>query len=280
MFAAVVVLYNPNDSILENISSYIDSVSLIYIIDNSDFSNENIFSNVSFKNKLKYVFNNGNKGIAKALNIGCQFAIKDGMQWALTMDQDSKFLNLSVETISFVFKNDSNAALYYPNYIIEGQVYDKYISENNQPIIVMTSGNFLNLMIYEKVNGFEDELFIDYVDVDYCLKLKKYGYKIANLPAANLEHGLGQSTHKSFFSFKAIVTNHSSLRRYYITRNRLYVRKKYRNISDVFYQTEKRIFINDILKIILFEEHKFSKFKSIISGYSDYKKNIYGIYNK
>lgn len=280
MFAAVVVLYNPNDSILENISSYKDSVSLIYIIDNSDFSNENIFSNLSFKNKLKYVFNYGNKGIAKALNIGCHLAIKDGMQWALTMDQDSKFLNLSGEIISFVLKSDSNVALYYPSYIIEGQVYDKYIKENNQPIVVMTSGNFLNLVVYEKIDGFEDKLFIDYVDVDYCLKLKKYGYKIANLPGATLEHELGQSIHKSFFSLKAIVTNHSSLRRYYITRNRLYVRKKYRNISAVFYQTEKRIFINDILKIILFEEHKFSKFKSIIRGYLDYKRNKYGIYDK
>lgn len=279
MIAAVVILYNPNDSIISNITTYIDVVSYIYVIDNSDYSNENIFLDVPYSKKLKYVFNNGNQGIAQALNIGCKLAIKDGVKWIITMDQDSKFLNLKCEKFSTVFEN-SNVALYYPNYLIQGQMYDKYIKENNKPIVVMTSGNFLNLEVYEKVNGFEDKLFIDYVDVDYCLKLLQYGYKIENLPALTLEHELGESMHKSVFSFKAIVTNHSSLRRYYITRNRLYVKEKYRTISNAFYQTEKRIFINDILKIILFEEDKFSKFKSIIKGYSDFKNNRFGIYKK
>jgi rhamnosyltransferase len=280
MFAAVVVLYNPNESIITNISSYIDTVRCVYIIDNSDSSNEAIFSDVAFQNKVKYIFNNGNKGIATALNIGCQLAIEHGMQWALTMDQDSNFLNFNEKIISFVLNGDVKVALYYPNYIIEGQVYDKYIKENNEPIVVMTSGNLIDLKVYTELGGFEDQLFIDYVDIDYCLKLKKQGYKIANLPGANLNHELGQSEHKTFFSFKGIVTNHSSLRRYYITRNRLYVRKKYRSISKVFYKTETKVFINDLLKIILFEKDKVAKFKSIIKGYSDYKNNKFGIYSK
>jgi rhamnosyltransferase len=280
MFSAVVVLFNPNSLVISNISSFADSVACIYVIDNSSFSNENLFYNVSYKNKLKYVFNNENKGIATALNIGCQLAIEAGMEWVLTMDQDSTFLNFSSEVISFILNNDSKAALYYPNYIIEGQVYDKYIKEAKKPIVVMTSGNLINLSVYEKVLGFEDKLFIDYVDIDYCLKLKKLGYKIENLPMLKLKHELGQSFYKSFFSYKAIVTNHSSLRRYYITRNRLYVSKKYRKVSAVFYQAEKRIFINDILKIIFFEKNKFSKFKSVIRGYLDYKNNNYGIFKK
>lgn len=281
MLAAVVVLYNPKESVIENIISYLDCVEKIYVIDNSNFSNDSLFKFLHFANKLEYVFNDGNLGIAKALNIGCHMAMNDGIKWVLTMDQDSKFLNLDCQIINYITQSkDQRIALYYPNYLIEGVVYDRYIKENNEPIVVMTSGNFLNLIVYEELNGFEDKLFIDYVDIDYCLKLKKYGYKIAQLPKATLKHELGQSMHKSIFFFKAIVTNHSSLRRYYITRNRLYVKNKYRTISTVFYQSEKRIFINDILKIIIFEEDKFSKFKSIVRGYLDFKNNKYGIYNK
>lgn len=281
MIAAVVVLFNPDKNIVKNINSYIDFVEKIYLVDNSNFSNENLFKDLPFKHKLQYVLNNGNLGIAKALNIGCEFAVKHGMKWVLTMDQDSIFINLNDGIINQIYKmKDESVALYYPNYLIDGIIYDKYIKEKDNPIVAMTSGNLINLIIYEKVNGFEDKLFIDYVDVDYCLKLKKNGYKIQNLPAATLKHELGNSNYKSFFSFTVIVTNHSSLRRYYITRNRLYVTKKYRYISNVFYQTEKRVFINDILKIIFFEEDKFSKIKSIIKGYLDYKNNKYGIYKK
>lgn len=281
MVAAVVVLFNPDLDVVKNIISYVGCVEKVYIIDNSTFSNEDLFKAVPFKGALEYVFNNGNLGIAEALNIGCKLAIKAGMQWVLTMDQDSKFLNLDTNIISQVLNNeDSRVVLYYPNYLIDGIIYDKYIKENNEPIVVMTSGNFINLNAYQSLAGFEDKLFIDYVDIDYCLKIKAAGYRIALLPDATLKHELGQSEHVTFLSFNAMVTNHSSLRRYYITRNRLYVSKKYKTVSAVFTKTEKRIFINDLLKIILFEDHKISKMKSVFNGYIDYRNNKFGIYNQ
>ena len=281
MVAAVVVLYNPDTNIVDNISSYIDFVEKVYVVDNSNFSNENLFQALPLKDKIEYVFNRGNLGIAKALNIGCQLAIQQGVKWLLTMDQDSKFLNLDRTIIRQISKIEGDRiALYYPTYLIEGVVYDKYIEENNSPIVVMTSGNFINLNVYRSIGGFEDKLFIDYVDIDYCLKIKAAGYSIALLRDAILAHELGNSKHLTFLSIKAIVTNHSSLRRYYITRNRMYVYKKHKTVSTVFSQTEKRIFINDILKIIFFEDDKILKFKSIIKGYLDYRNNKFGVYIK
>lgn len=281
MIAAVVVLFNPDVDVVKNISSYVDCVEKVYIIDNSNFSNEHLFKGLPFQDSLEYVFNNGNLGIAKALNIGCDLAIQAGMRWVLTMDQDSIFLNLDSKIISPVLNTiDSRIVLYYPNVLLDGVVYDKYIMENNKPIIVMTSGNFINLKAYQAIGGFEDKLFIDYVDIDYCLKLKAAGFAITLLPDAYLAHELGQSKLISLLSLKAIITNHSSLRRYYITRNRLYVSKKYKTISAVFTKTEKRIFINDLLKILLFEDHKISKLKSVFRGYKDFKSNKFGIFNQ
>ena len=281
MVAAVVVLFNPDVDVATNMSSYIDCVDKVYIIDNSKFSNNSLFEALPFKHKLEYVFNNNNLGIAKALNIGCELAIQENMQWALTMDQDSKFLNLNASVVTEVLEREnSSVVLYYPNYLIGGIVYDKYVKENNEPIVVMTSGNFINLNAYQSLAGFDDKLFIDYVDIDYCLKLKAAGYKMALLPHATLVHELGNSKHVTFLSLKAIVTNHSSLRRYYITRNRLYICKKYKTVSAVFSKTEKRIFFNDILKIVLFEDDKISKLKSVINGYLDYRNNKFGMYNQ
>lgn len=279
MLSAVVVLYNPDDTILENIGSYFNWVNFIYIIDNSDKPNGHKFSDLG--HKIEYVFNNGNLGIAQALNIGCKMAVANGFEWIITMDQDSRFLNLTDNVKDLIANNaNKNIALYYPDYIIDGKLYDKSIKEDNEPIIVMTSGNIVNLKIHEKIGGFEEKLFIDYVDIEYCLKLKKEGYSIANLPDVLLEHELGDSKRTSFLFVKAIVTNHSSIRRYYITRNRLYVRNKYKDVSQTFAKIETRVFINDILKILMFESHKISKIKSIIKGYLDYRNNCFGIYTK
>lgn len=278
MFAAVVILYNPHNTIREILSSYINSIDMIYVIDNSEESNKNLFSERIDEAKCKYVFNGGNLGIAKALNVGCQMAINDGFKWVLTMDQDSSFLSFDKEEIASIIAGNANSkiALYYPTYIIGDTMYDKFLVENNEPIVVMTSGNIINLEVYSFVNGFEEKLFIDYVDTDYCLKLKAVGYKISHLSSLRLQHALGNSRYVKFLFINALVTNHSHIRRYYITRNRFYVMKKYRKISKIFFKSELKVFINELLKILFFESNKLLKIKSMIKGYVDFRNKIYG----
>jgi len=48
------------------------------------------------------------------------------------------------------------------------------------------------------------------------------------------------------------TTNHSPDRRYYITRNTLYVIKKYGEIFPEYVKWEKDIFLSDLKNIILF----------------------------
>lgn len=275
MFAAVVILYNPHNTIPEILKSYINNVDMIYLIDNSENCNENLLSTDL---KCKYISNGANLGIAKALNIGCQMAIEDGFKWVLTMDQDSSFLCFDKENIiSIITKNiDSKIALYYPIYVIGDRTYDKFLVENNEPIVVMTSGNIINMDVYSSVNGFDERLFIDYVDTDYCLKLKVAGYKISNLSGLKLQHALGNSMYVKFLFVKALVTNHSHIRRYYITRNRFFLMEKYKRKSKIFFKSESKTFINELMKILIFESNKLLKIKSMIKGYVDYKNKIYG----
>ena len=84
--AGVVVLYNPDDTYVDNINSYIDDIDLLYVIDNSDKKHD-----TPKNKKIKYIFNDDNIGVAKALNDACNLAIKDNYKWILTMDQDTKF---------------------------------------------------------------------------------------------------------------------------------------------------------------------------------------------
>lgn len=41
--AGVVVLYNPDQKVLDNISSYIDELDVLYLVDNSSVDNSKFF---------------------------------------------------------------------------------------------------------------------------------------------------------------------------------------------------------------------------------------------
>lgn len=274
MIAAVTILYNPQPDVGENIETYIEHVDKLYIIDNSDASQAQIIRRIKGAEKVVYIFNNENLGIATALNIGCKAALKDGFDWILTMDQDSKIVALK-KTFQEVITQNNITALYYPTYIINGAPYEYQILENEKPVVVMTSGNILNLEAYTAVGGFEDKLFIDYVDIDYCLKLKLNGYQIEELEGYKIAHELGKSKLKQNPFFKILLTNHPLIRRYYITRNKFYMLQTYKNIT-AFYDKEKYSLFKELVKILLFEDEKVQKLKIMYTAYEDFKMNKFG----
>ena len=140
----------------------------------------------------------------------------------------------------------------------------------------ITSGALTKAQIYKNVGGYDEKLFIDLVDHDYCLSLNKKGFKILQVDSAILIHNLGESVEKRVLGLKMIPTNHSPLRRYYMSRNRHYIWDKYKEDFPSWVLTDKRRFITENLKIILFEDKKIEKFKYINKGIKDYKNNIFG----
>jgi rhamnosyltransferase len=119
----------------------------------------------------------------------------------------------------------------------------------------MTSGS----LIRTGLGFFEEKLFIDSVDNEYCLRLRKNGYKIIRVNHAVLNHQLG-TLRKNWLGFSTIV--HPASRRYYITRNMFYVMSKY---------PEFRLFgikelLKSILLIILVENDKIKKLKAFFRG--------------
>lgn len=273
MICGVTVLYNPDKEVLENIKSYLKGLDKLYLIDNSEKENEELRNKfIEFSSKIEYIKMNGNEGIAKALNIAKNKAIEENFEWLLTMDQDSRFeKNAFFEMLDLVKKYfKENIAIFSPFHkIVNSILTDKEIEEKE---IVMTSGNLLNLKIAQKIGDFEEKFFIDEVDHDYCYRIKKQNYKIVVLNKIVLNHNLGNIKKYKFFS----VTNHNYIRRYYITRNKLYMIKKYSFLKNKYLKE----ILKDTVKIILVEKDKTKKLKMIYLGIRDFKKNITGKINE
>lgn len=272
--AGVTVLYDPDSSVEDNIASYIDDVDKLYIVDNSKADNSARFCG----DKLCYISNGENLGIAAALNIGAKRAIEDGFLWLLTMDQDSSFSKGSIPQLA-AFINESESpdkigivSPLHKTGIELGIAYERVDS----PDTVMTSGNIVNLGAYSAVGGFKDWMFIDAVDFDFCLNLRKHGYEILRLTYVELCHRVGDMIEGKFLSKTVYSLNHSPMRRYYIVRNRHYFYDMYKDDFPEYCKAELGRTLPEVIKLILFEKDKIKKLRAMHKGYRDYKKGIKG----
>ena len=205
IYSGIVVLYNPDaENVLENIKTFYGQLDYLFLVDNSERPNQSL---ISFCEKqesecdIQYIFQNGNFGIAHALNRGIKLAKQYESDWLLTMDQDSLFQRNSFrEYINCIEKFEgkkSEVALFTPYHKTKFDLLHKEFDFEYKKA-VMTSGNFLKLSVIESVGTFREDYFIDNVDHEFCLRLRKHGYKIVQINKIHLIHELGSITPKKF----------------------------------------------------------------------------------
>lgn len=286
---ACVILYNPKNEVFDNILTYIDYVESLIVVDNSLIKNNFLINKLidNFPNKLNYIDNKDNLGIATALNIACNEAKKLAFEWILTMDQDSSFINFEyyVECLNSV-RSYKDVALLSANTTRNAlrKLPQNLTLEYEEKSVVITSSSIINLKHFNEFLKFEDKLFIDMVDYDFCAKIKEKKLKILYFKDILVEHALGE-----IYLRKNLVTRkqkekieHNYQRVYYITRNSLYLAKKYGRIFPSefgFFKTLNILFIHEITKILLYEDNKIMKIKSKILGLYHFLINKYGRYD-
>lgn len=281
--AGTVVLYNPEESLIENINTYLPFLDKLYVMDNST-KQLDIINKVKEIEKVKYISLDGNKGIAKALNVATECAIDDGYDFLLSMDQDSKFPTDDFKIVkSYLEGNDmSKVGIVAVNY--KGN--EMHYSENIEKDIVVdvndiiTSGSFLNLKNYRQIDGYNENLFIDYVDNDICYQFKVKNFDIRLFPNIMLDHKLGNILHVKFLWYDKDIVVHSPLRYYYMYRNYHYLLKHRDKVYLKYLTTKKTDYsAKYIFRRFLFEKPHFKVLKMIKKGIKDGKKGILGSYN-
>lgn len=274
--AAVVVLYHPEDSVVANIRSWNDQVTKVYAVDNSEPPDESFAARMVALGNVIYLPQRENLGVAAALNIGAGLAVSDGFDFLLTMDQDSSATPGMVAALHDCAADMAgDAGIIAPFQSLRSDPVPPR-SGNEEAEAVLTSGNILNLRAYEIAGPFVDELFIDMVDIEYCLRLRSAGYRIIRCYDALLEHNLGDITVHRYRGRTVSVSNHPPLRRYYMCRNRFYVIDRYRSRYPEFCRQQIRQLVGEIKGIILFEHEKLAKLWMTLKGYLDCRRGKMG----
>ncbi|WP_018616038.1 glycosyltransferase family 2 protein [Segetibacter koreensis] len=279
--AAVVILYHPPETVISNINSYYNYVDKVFVFDNTE--TEPIFKEQLLKlAKVEYYSNGRNEGIAKRLNKGAAKAIEQQFDWILTMDQDSVFAENAINNYMncfYHYKNKENTAMF-------GTRYSR-IKNESSPLCkateiheLITSGTLVNLEAFEKIGCFDEALFIDSVDHDYCIRAKLNGFSIIEFSNIFTLQEVGKEVYtssiKTLFLYKKKKAIHSPLRCYYMFRNLLYLERKFKGQKADLLKSVRSTVIDQIKACIFYGRDTIKIFKYLIIAYHDFKERKMG----
>lgn len=286
---AGIVTYNPNlHRFKENIESINNQVSNIVVFDNGSNNFDDINRMVQYYKKIVLIHSSKNKGLGYALNQICMKAFDEKVDWILLLDQDSVSDSMCIEIFSEYFSLKQAAILCPVMFDSRRRVCTPVKLEGYTEVDeCIQSGAVYNVSILKEMNFFDEWYFIDYIDYDYCISVRRKGYKIYQISKLLLDQEastiepvfchdillkIAKITKVEFFaklSYRPVI---DARRSYYTARNRVYYIYKNRDMLNVAKEKWKELFAN-IRNIIRIRDH-IGTFKAIYSGVSDGRKRI------
>lgn len=238
---AVVVAYHPKAGELEaSVGSLLQNFKDVVVVWNGPHP---LKAPAFLKHPRLHLMDMGdNVGLARALNQGIVRAFDSGASWVYLSDQDSilprDFKKLMVEYSGYIPAGSKVCAI-GPRY------FNEITLENNRFIrmnflwlkrfkpslgelfaeteYLITSGSFISKEAFCEVGPMQEELFVDFIDIEWTLRSRLLGYKAFALPSVTIHHRLGD------YDFNFLGTRfpiHSPLRIYYYFRNAAYLYKR------------------------------------------------------
>ncbi len=277
--AVAVVLFHPDESVYHNIRAYAPYFKTVYLIDNSPEPSK-LPPDFLQQKRFVYLPQKENKGLAAALNLGAAEALKEGYEWLLTMDQDSSFEKEMCLTflgaVAGLPGKETCAAL-APSHWKEKEQGALAWNSFSEPETVITSGTLLNLAIFQGLGGFDEGLFIDTVDHDYCLRAKLAGWRIVQFDFIYMKHEIGRAIYPEVRGKKIHVTVHPPLRIYTITRNNFRIWSRYRRHFPAYTKGRMYFYFHRTLRnILLYQDQKALRFFYALWGAWDFLAGKYG----
>lgn len=248
---AGMVVYHPDrDRLAECLEHVLRQFRRIVVFDNGGTCGD-LFAG---DGRFVYLTENRNKGLAYALNRVMEKAAQLGYDWLVTLDQDT----LLPDNLSEAFQRHArgkDVAILAPQVIDERRKYLKVEGageDSSEVDFCITSASCTNLEAWKRLGGFDEWLFIDFIDNDYCKRARLEGYRIVRLNKVVVSQQFGDIEPKSPRSVRFYLTLSELLRNknvaklsyrkrvnpervYYVHRNLLYLNKKFSEYGGIGY---------------------------------------------
>lgn len=233
--AAIIITYNPRPVELEKLLSIlIGFVPHIVVVDNSAYGTLTSFL-LNYGSSVELLELGENKGVAYAQNQGIDWAIQKGAKDLIFFDQDSipapNMVEILRNQLHAMQASGKRIACIGPYFIDSRSVTTENPNTTSAILLVDTlisSGSITSAEVIRAVGKMTDELFIDYVDLDWCLRARSLGYLSYQSQEAVMYHSLGDDPIAFWGRY---WPSRSPLRHYYMCRNAIWM---YKNSSASF----------------------------------------------
>lgn len=241
---AIVVTYLPEPDTLGALLSALNAqVSGVLVVDNTPQANasvEVLVAGLPFSG-VRLIRLNDNLGIARALNVGIQEAIRVDADFILLSDQDSLPAPDMVaglkQSLDVLERDGHRVGAIGPTYTdrhtgitfpfqatIPGKFFYGHATPSAEnPIVpvltLITSGVLIPVPVLRNVGLMREDLFIDYVDTEWCHRANSAGYELFGTLHARMFHRLGDRSLRVWCLGWRNENAYSPLRMYYRTRN-------------------------------------------------------------
>ena len=289
---AIIVTHNPDITALLELSAQLKKETDFIIVDNGTHGISAIVESITVYEKCKTViFLDENEGLAKALNIGIAWALKQNYDFVFLFDQDSSLCDLFVKRMIDAFfdaseKTKLNIAAVGPRIInpqtmrqTNFKLFSRFIFRSDIKLakssshyfadFLITSGTLLYLDALASIGAMKESFFIDNIDLEWCFRAKSKGYELIGTDEAVLYHAIGERSSNPLVR-AGIMAQHNPQRSYFSSRNRVHLYTvdyspagwKYRDICR---------FILKAMWLLITSRDRKDYFKNILSGIKDAK---------
>jgi len=278
--AAVIVTFHPKPGVADILLSLSVQVGAIIVVDNGSSPAElPAGGDPALRGRVETIVNDENRGVGVALNQGLRRAMELGFAWALTLDQDSSPLANLVAAGARAFEAHSEpkrlAAIGAAVVGAAEPAAEPDDAYRRMPAVI-TSGTLYSIAAWERLGGFREDYFIDCVDTEFCLRARARGLDVVQATEPALVHAIGAPTRKRALGRWMMPTNHSPLRRYYMTRNRISLWRTYARSDGRFVLGDMRQSVREWIGIAFAETDRIVKLRAILAGLRDGMLGRYG----
>ncbi len=233
-------------TVVDNLRDCARQLAGVFIVDNSDNMDAGRWADAQqLACPVHTILNGRNLGTAGAFNQGIRAAQGAGAELVLLLDDDTRPGTDMVKQLVTAWKelrvDDAPVAAVGPDFQdrhgagkalfvqLDG-IHLRRIPCSAGAVIrseyLMSSGSLIDFAALKEVGLLDEELFIDYVDTEWCMRARNRGFNCYGVCTAHMEHSFGERQLHLRWMPSIGIPYRSPIRHYYIFRNALLLMRR------------------------------------------------------